>query len=189
LTKGLTASENVMSEVDLVSKALLTRPNLETVARETDLDLRADNVQEMELLITGLQKRVTVQGGRDNIFRISFQDRNRAKATAVVAALLDTFMESSLGAQGEDAKMSERAIAVEIEDHEQRLLNAEVPRLLWPSSNRRIWAICPKTGLIITPGCRMRWRLSARRKSRFANFASGATRSRGNWRARSRYSG
>jgi polysaccharide chain length determinant protein (PEP-CTERM system associated) len=125
LTKGLTANENVMSEVDLVSKALLTRPNLETVARETDLDLRADTPQEMELLITGLQERVTVQGGRDNIFRISFQDRNRGKATAVVAALLDTFMESSLGAQGEDAKMSERAIAVEIENHEQRLLSAE----------------------------------------------------------------
>ena len=65
LTQGLTARENLMSEVDLVSKALLTRPNLEAVARDTDLDLRAETPQQMELLITGLQRRVRIAGGRD----------------------------------------------------------------------------------------------------------------------------
>ena len=125
LTRGLTASENLMSEVDLVSQALLARPNLAEVARETDLDLRADTPEQMENLITGLQGRVTVRGGRDNIFSISFQDRDREKASEVVSALLNTFMESSLGAQGDDADMTERAIALEIEDHEQRLLKAE----------------------------------------------------------------
>jgi polysaccharide chain length determinant protein (PEP-CTERM system associated) len=125
LTKGLTASENLMSEVDLVSKALLTRPNLEAVARETDLDLRAATPQQMELLITGLQQRVRVAGGRDRIFNISYTDANRDKAREVVSALLDTFMESSLGAQGDDADMTERALTLEIDDHEQRLTQAE----------------------------------------------------------------
>jgi polysaccharide chain length determinant protein (PEP-CTERM system associated) len=125
LTKGLTASENLMSEVDLVGKALLTRPNLEAVARETDLDLRADTPREMELLITGLQRRVKVQGGRDNIFNISYADPDRDKARDVVSALLNTFMESSLGAQGDDADMTERALAMELEDHERRLRQAE----------------------------------------------------------------
>ena len=80
LTAGLTARENLMSEVDLVSKALLTRPNLEAVARATDLDLRADTPQEMEALITGLQRRVKVAGGRDKIFNISYADPDRNKA-------------------------------------------------------------------------------------------------------------
>jgi polysaccharide chain length determinant protein (PEP-CTERM system associated) len=125
LTEGLTASENLMSEVDLVSKALLTRPNLEAVARETDLDLRADTPLEMELLISGLQRRVQVAGGRDKIFNISYEDADRDKARELVAALLNTFMESSLGAQGDDADMTERALALEIADHEQRLEQAE----------------------------------------------------------------
>ena len=125
LTKGLTAGENLMSEVDLVSKALLTRPNLETVARETDLDLRAESPREMEMLITGLQRRVNIVGGRDNIFTISYNDSNRDKAREVVSALLDTFVETSLGAQGDDSDMTERAIALEIENHEQRLFQAE----------------------------------------------------------------
>ena len=125
LTQGLTASENLVDEVDLVSKALLTRPNLAEVARQTDLDLRAETPREMERLITGLQSRVSISGGRDKIFTIAFEDPNRQKATDVVAALLNTFMESSLGAQGDDAAMTERAIKLEIDDHEKRLLQAE----------------------------------------------------------------
>lgn len=125
LTQGLTASENLMDEVSLVSRALLTRPNLSKVARETDLDLRANTPQEMELLITGLQERVKVKGGFDNIFVITYQDPNRQKATEVVASLLNTLVESSLGAKGDDAEMTERALRLEIDDHEERLLAAE----------------------------------------------------------------
>lgn len=125
LTEGLTATENLVSEVAVVSKVLLTRPNLAKVARKTDLDLRANTPQAMEVLVTGLQRRVTVTGGRDNVFEISFKDKDRGKATDVVAALLNTFVESSLGAQGDDADMTEKAISLEIEDHEQRLLKAE----------------------------------------------------------------
>ena len=126
LTRGLTASENLLDEVALVSKALLSRPNLEKVALETDLSLRADTPQEMEVLISGLQRSVKVRGGgRDNIFSISYEDRSRQKATDVVATLLNTFVESSLGAQGDDADMTARALRVEIDNHEQRLIEAE----------------------------------------------------------------
>ena len=78
LTKGLTASENINDEVDLVSKAMLTRPNLAEVARQTDLDLRAETPREIEDLITGLQRLVSITG-RDRIFTISYQDKNRGK--------------------------------------------------------------------------------------------------------------
>jgi len=125
LTQGLTARENLVDEVDIVSRAMLTRPNLTEVARQTDLDLRARTPQQMEALITGLQKRVTIMGGRDRIFTISYQDQNKAKATEVVAALLSAFVESSLGAQGDDADMTSRAIKFEMDDHERRLLKAE----------------------------------------------------------------
>lgn len=126
LTRGLTANENLMDEVALVSKALLSRPNLEKVALDTDLSLRANTPQEMENLISGLQRSVKVRGGgRNNIFSISYEDRSRQKATDVVATLLNTFVESSLGAQGDDADMTERALRLEIDDHEERLIKAE----------------------------------------------------------------
>jgi uncharacterized protein involved in exopolysaccharide biosynthesis len=80
LTTGLTAGDNMLDEAGLVSKALLTRPNLEAVARETDLDLRATKAADKEALITGLLERVRVKGGRDNIFTITFEDHDRQKA-------------------------------------------------------------------------------------------------------------
>ncbi len=125
LTKGLTATENLVDKVGLVSKALLTRPNLAKVARQTDLDLRAETPEEFELLVTNLQRKISVMGRRDNIFDITYSDKDREQATRVVAALLNTFVESSLGAQGDDAEMTERALRLEIDNHEQRLLAAE----------------------------------------------------------------
>lgn len=125
LTQGLTASESLMDEVDLVSKDLLSRPNLEAVARETDLDLRATTIREREELISELQEKIRVEGGADNIFRISFEDPSRQKANMVVNSLLNSFVESSIGAQGDDADMTGRALRMEIDDHEERLIAAE----------------------------------------------------------------
>jgi len=125
LTQGLAASENLIDEVGLVSRALLTRPNLAEVARKTDLDLRAETPLEFENLVTRLQKQIKVAGGSDNVFKITFQDYDREKSAEVVATVLDTFVESSLGAQGDDSEMTERALTLEIEDHEQRLIRAE----------------------------------------------------------------
>ena len=123
---GLAISDNLAAQVEAVSRALLTRPNLEEVARRTDLDLRVDTPAQMELLITGLQKRIQIDGNRErNVFSISYEDPNREKAREVVAAIVDTFVESSLQGQGNDADMTARALEAEIRDHENRLEKAE----------------------------------------------------------------
>ena len=124
--EGLALRDNVSAQVEAVSRALLTRPNLEKVARKTDLDLRADSADEMEILITDLQEEVNVIGNRErNVFDIAFTDPDRAKAKAVVTAIVDAFVEESLQGQGDDATMAERALEAELRDHEERLLSAE----------------------------------------------------------------
>jgi polysaccharide chain length determinant protein (PEP-CTERM system associated) len=125
LLAGLTAAENPLDEVQVVSKAVLTRPNLAHVANTTDLALRATTPQQMETLISGLQTRIKVSGGRDNIFTIEYEDRSREKARDVVAAVLDTFIESAQGNESTDSAVTERALAGEISVHEQRLREAE----------------------------------------------------------------
>ena len=125
LMRGLTVTDNHLDEVQLLSKAVLTRPNLERVAHSTDLALRARTPEDMEVLVTGLQRKVTVSGGRDNIFAIEYEDVSRDKAQAVVSALLDTFVESSMSTQGSDTQVTERALAGEIKNHEERLRTAE----------------------------------------------------------------
>jgi len=124
LMRGLTVNDNSADEVQTVAKAVLTRPNLEKVAHTTDLAARATTPKGMKALVTQLQRSVQVSG-RDNIFTIEYEDRSREEALAVVAAILDTFVGSSIGNAGTDTGVTERALAGEIKNHEERLRAAE----------------------------------------------------------------
>ena len=98
LTKGLTADENLMNEVSLVYRALLSRPNLGEVVRRTGLDEDIRTPRELESLITRLQKKIDIksgEGGNGKLYEISYEADDREMAISVVTALLDTFVESS----------------------------------------------------------------------------------------------
>ena len=60
LLQGLAINPDVASGLDLVRQALLSRPQIERVARETDLDQRAKTPEQKEQLITGLQQRISI---------------------------------------------------------------------------------------------------------------------------------
>jgi polysaccharide chain length determinant protein (PEP-CTERM system associated) len=79
---------------------MLGRPQLERVARETDLDLRARDDEERESLLNDLRDKIGIATGRAdqsrNLYSITFEDRDRAMAVAVVQTLLDTFVEDVL---------------------------------------------------------------------------------------------
>ena len=125
LMKGLAVDTNTMNEAQLVSTAVLTRPNLEKVAYKTDLALRAHTPEELETLISGLQRQIRVVTGGNNVFTIEYEEQSREKARDVVAAVVDAFIEGTLGNEGSDAEVTERAVANEVEVHEQRLQEAE----------------------------------------------------------------
>ncbi len=90
----------VGSRVFVVRQAMLGRPQLERVARETDLDLRASTDEEKEELLLALKEKIGVSTGRtsqsQNLYTISFEDRDRGMALSVVQTLLDTFVEDVL---------------------------------------------------------------------------------------------
>src|SRR6056297_3148741 len=124
--QGLALRDNLEAQVTAVSRALLTRPNLEAVARETYLDLRAQSPGQMEKLIPRLQDSINIRGDtRRNTFEISYEDADRAMARNVVASIVDSFVEDSLQGQGDDAAMTGRALEAEIANHERRLEAAE----------------------------------------------------------------
>jgi len=93
-------SPGVNSRVFVVRQAMLGRPQLERVARETDLDLRARSAEEMENLLFNLRENIGVRTGRlaqaRNLYTITFSDHDRAMSIAVVQELLDTFVEDVL---------------------------------------------------------------------------------------------
>ena len=125
LLQGIAASSNVMNDVNVVTREMLSRPNLAEVARDTDLDLRATTEKEFEDLLKSLQNRIDVSGSRENIYSISYTDRDREKAIAVVDSLVNTFIEKSLGADRTESSQAQNFLREQIAIYEERLTAAE----------------------------------------------------------------
>jgi polysaccharide chain length determinant protein (PEP-CTERM system associated) len=126
LLRGLAIETNIQDQLNFMTRALLSRPQLEKVARETDLDLRAQTPRQMEEIIDTLQRKIQIAGdGRSSIYTISYEDADRGLAQAIVQTLLDTFVENSLGSKRTDSSTAQRFLEDQIRDYEQRLSQAE----------------------------------------------------------------
>ncbi len=126
LLQGLAVQTDVNAQVQSLMRTLLSRPNLEKVARMTDLDLEAKTPEEMELMLNRLNKKVVLTNtGRENIFSISFKHENPEKAKEVVQSLMTLFVESSLGEARNDTSAAQRFLDDQIKEYESKLFAAE----------------------------------------------------------------
>lgn len=126
LLRGIAAQTNLGQEVSLVTRTLLSRPNLEKVARMTDLDLRAKTPAAMESLLDSLKSRISLRStGRENIYTISFTDSDPQLAKKVVQSLLTIFVETSLGSTRKDTDTAQRFLDEQVAEYEARLIEAE----------------------------------------------------------------
>ena len=133
LLQGLAIDPDVASGLDLVRQALLSRPQIEQVARDTDLDLRATTDAQKEALITSIRERITIEAGDlrarttqgEGLYLIRFQDGNRDKAIEVVQKMLNAFVENALGDKRTGQETAQRFIEEQIAEYEQRLRDAE----------------------------------------------------------------
>ncbi|MDH4071482.1 MAG: chain-length determining protein [Gammaproteobacteria bacterium] len=129
LLAGLTVNRDVMSQVGMMQSVMLSRPNLEKVAQQTDLMLTATTRAEQEAVIDSLASRISL--GRpmgpaaQNTFEVSFNDGDPQVAHKVVRILLDTFMEDSLGLKRTDTAVAQRFLESQIKEYERRLVEAE----------------------------------------------------------------
>ena len=127
LLRGIAFDSTTLEDTAaLLGRTLLTRPNLEEVARRTDLDLKARTPEDFDRLITGLAHDIRVTGTtRDNIYEISYHATTPRTAKAVVDELLNRFMESALGDTRHETASTRKFIDGQIAGYEKRLTEAE----------------------------------------------------------------
>lgn len=126
LLQGLAVPSNLDQQVEVMRQALLTRPNLEKVARVTELDQRAKSAEDLETLYSVLKKKVLVLGrGTEKIYSISYIDPDPEMSRRVVQALLTIFVESSLGGTRSDSTLAQQFLDEQIAEYDQRLREAE----------------------------------------------------------------
>ena len=126
LLSGLAIQPNTAQQVAMMTRTLASRPNLEKVARMTDLDLRAKTPQQQEALYNGLAAAINLQGTeRENLYTIAYQNNSPDVAKRVVQALLTIFTESSLGGARKDISNTQKFIDDQLKAYEARLLEKE----------------------------------------------------------------
>ena len=125
LLRGLAIQSNVADDIQMMTRTLLSRPNLEKIVRMTDSDLRIKNEVEMDQVITELKAKIKFSGGRDNIYNIKYSNEEPQMAKDVVQSLLTLFIESSLGDSRKDSNSAQRFIEEQIKEYERRLFEAE----------------------------------------------------------------
>lgn len=126
ILSGLTYQTNPQQEVELMARTLLSRPNLEKIARATDMDVSAKDSEAYERLIDGLKSDIKMSSsGRENIYVISYANSSSALALKVVQETLNTFVEGQVGNAAADSKKAAEFLDQQIKDYEQRLSEAE----------------------------------------------------------------
>ncbi len=129
LLSGLAVDRDIMSQVGMIQAVMLSRPNLEKVAQQTDLMLAAKARIQQEAVIDSLANRIVL--GRPmgpaarNTFEVSFGDTDPKVAYRVVRTLLDTFMEDSLGLKRTDSSVAQRFLEDQAKEYERKLVDAE----------------------------------------------------------------
>jgi len=133
LLKGLAVESQTGDQIAVMSRILLSRENLLSVIRKTDMDLEADSPIKRERLIFNLRNSIILKNGGgkrrgdpgSNIYEISYQSGSAQEVYAVVSQLLNTFIEKNIKAGRTDTQMAQEFLDQQIAKYEVRLASAE----------------------------------------------------------------
>jgi polysaccharide chain length determinant protein (PEP-CTERM system associated) len=128
LLRGLAIQTDAKTKLDMMTKAILTRPNLEKLARDIDMDLKAKTASNMETLIHRLKRGIWIQSGRgrdENVYTISYNDTEPQMSQRVVQALVNVLVENTLGDDRRKTSVAQRFLEQQVKEYAKRLGTAE----------------------------------------------------------------
>lgn len=126
LLKGLAIQSDFESNVRLMSRKLLSRPNLERAARQMDMDINVNTNLEMELLINEILDNTELSSkGRSGSYVITYTNENPQVAKRMVQTLLDIFVEDTLGKNSKESDVAITFLDNQIKKYDQLLAEAE----------------------------------------------------------------
>jgi len=125
LLAGLAIQPNLDQQVALMSRTLISRPNVERLIRMADLDLGVRTGSDREELTDQVIKTIRLTSVSTNLYTIGYRDPNPEQAKRVVQSLLNIFVESSLGDKRQDTQTAVKFLDEQIKRYEDALRAAE----------------------------------------------------------------
>ncbi len=128
LLRGLAVDSQVTSQLDVLQRTLLSRPNLEKLVSNTDLDLLIASPSDLESLVLALGSQIRIIPQTKNLFTISYRNPSPKLSFDVVQTILTTFIESKTGNNRSEMQNSMLFIDQQIVQYERQLRDAEKRR-------------------------------------------------------------
>jgi polysaccharide chain length determinant protein (PEP-CTERM system associated) len=125
LLRGIAVDSTPASQVDVLQRTLLSRPNIERVVARTDLDMRITSVQSREQLVLDLGRQIRITPQTRNLFTIEYRDRDPRVARDVVQTLLTLFTEAAAGSDRRQMETARTFVAQQLAAYEAQLREAE----------------------------------------------------------------
>jgi len=113
LMAGMTIYPDLQQQVSILSRTLISRPDVGSVVSMVDLGMEL--MDKIKLGTTG----------RDNLFTIHYNNQNPRLAKDIVQSLLTIFVEGGLGDKKQDSSSAIRFIDEQIQSYEEKLIAGE----------------------------------------------------------------
>jgi polysaccharide chain length determinant protein (PEP-CTERM system associated) len=128
LLKGIALDDTPEAQLDTLQRTLLSRPNLEKLISQTDLELGIRDPADLERMTKNLASQIKVTLATRNLFTISYRSSDPKLAYDVVRTVLSIFVESKTGTNRTDMENAQKFINQQIASYEQKLREAESKR-------------------------------------------------------------
>jgi polysaccharide chain length determinant protein (PEP-CTERM system associated) len=134
LLRGMTVEFDVGEKLGLMARQLLSRANLDKVARQALTDGQNLSQTEIDEWILVLESQIHLgqshamrpsRPAPPDLYTIHFRDNDPLRAERVVSALLNTFVQDTIGDTRARSDMAQRFLDDQIGDYERRLVEAE----------------------------------------------------------------
>jgi polysaccharide chain length determinant protein (PEP-CTERM system associated) len=126
LMSGMTSMPNVEQQVSIMSRTLLSRPNVERVMRMVDLDVQSTSPRKHEEHVEQLMSNIKISGtSTHDIYTITYNNQSPRLVRDVVQSLLTIFVEGSFKGKRSDSQQAVQFIDEQIRSYEARLVAAE----------------------------------------------------------------
>ena len=128
LLRGLSIDSSLSSQLDVLQRTLLSRPNLEKLVSNTDLDLTITGPADLESLVASLGTSIKITPQTRNLFTIAYRNQSPKLAFDVVQTILTTFIESKTGNNRSEMENAQAFLQQQIAAYETQLRAAERKR-------------------------------------------------------------
>jgi polysaccharide chain length determinant protein (PEP-CTERM system associated) len=127
LLRGL-AIDTAPSQLEIMQRTLLSRPNLNKLIDGTSLNLNASRVGQREALITALGQQTKLTSEVHNFFTVSYRNTDPQVARDVVAGLINIFLDEASSTNQTDLANAEIFLKDQLALYESQLRAAEQRR-------------------------------------------------------------